>query len=151
MKLNQQPSLVSAVAYGCISSILFIALLALALIETSHAESVSDKYKTHAGTECEQTHNTGKSLELGLEGEPDNTTGTINGRIMLTLKIDLGRDAIESRRIDCRQTMLYEQDRMYMENERLKLELELLRRKVEGDPNAGQTAAQTTVTDGDDW
>lgn len=111
------------------------------------AANVSDKYKTHSGTECERTFNSGKELELSMEHDPE----TDEQKVMLTLKVEFGRGSFESQRIDCRTTMQYEQDRMYLENERLKLELELLRRKVEGDPQAGQTAASTTTTDGDDW
>jgi len=134
MNKSQQLSLAFVLACGFTSN---------ALAVTSQV----DKYRTHSGTECEKSYNSGKDLELSLEADPE----TDEKKIMLTMTIEFGRGGFESQRIDCRTTMIYEQDRMYLENERLKLELELLRRKVEGDPTADQTANSSATTDGDDW
>jgi len=114
---------------------------------TLAAANVTDKFKTHSGTECERSHNSGKELELSVVADPE----TEEKKVMLTMKVEFGRGSFESQRINCQTTMLLEQDRMYLENERLRLELELLKRKVEGDQTAGQTAASSASTDGDDW
>lgn len=113
---------------------------------TSNLYADSDKFKTHSGTECERTYDRDQDLSLSMEADP--VTG--DRKLMLTYTIEFG-GGFKSQRLDCRTTMRYEEDRMYLENERLKLELELLRRKVDGDKNAGQTAAASTNTDGDDW
>jgi len=123
-------------------------VLGCGYINSTHgAANVTDRFKTHSGTECERSHNSGKELELSVIADPE----TDEKKVMLTMTVEFGRGSFESQRINCQTTMLLEQDRMYLENERLKLELELLKRKVNGDPNAGQTSASSTTTDGDDW
>lgn len=131
----------------------------------AYAESQVDKFRTNDGAQCEQSYNTGRKFEFGIAAGEDDTNawnGNFNGferndnvEVFAKWTWELGRDKVESRRINCQRMIHLEQHRMEMANERQALELELLRLQVEAAKeaarNPGQSMLAAPIADGDDW
>lgn len=111
-----------------------------------NAAGLTDKYRTRSGTECSQEYNTGRTMEFGFK-QDSKKDGV---EVFISYNIELGRSKINSKRINCQKTMRLEEERAVLENERLRLELELLRRQVNAPAEATATIAPP-IADANDW
>lgn len=110
---------------------------------------VLEKFRTQGGTECEQSYDSGQSVEFGFKQVPGDGPRSERVEAFISYKLELGRSSVNRMRAKCNKTMYLEEERMVLENERLKLELELLKRQV-SQPEATATVAPPTA-DANDW
>lgn len=121
------PLVVSVVVYGSIVN-----------------AAVTDKYRTESGAECSASYEDNHKFEFGFESAPSLSTeldGNANNiKPFAKYTFSFGGDTKRSR-IDCTTTQNLEQERMKIDNERLLVELELLKEQLNGIKN------KVTVTD----
>jgi hypothetical protein len=122
------PLVVSVVVYGSIVN-----------------AAVTDKYRTESGAECSASYENNHKFEFGFESAPSVSTGldgnaTSNIKPFAKYSFSFGGDT-ERSRIDCTTTQNLEQERMKIDNERLLVELELLKEQLNATKN------KVTVTD----
>ena len=105
-----------------------VLLLAFALGfgSTAKAGDVADKIRTNDGAECSQIYDTGKEATTGIR----LNTGNMEPEIYFEFKFDIGRKKLEDGRIDCRPFAEHEELRMKLDNEKLRIEVELLRNQL---------------------
>ena len=124
-------------------------------VNFAYAETQIDRFRTNDGAQCEQSYNTGREFEMGVEANEGYGQLEDDVRVFAKWTWELGRDKVDRKRISCLNMIHLEEHRMQMANERQALELELLRMQVEAakeaknNPQISETS--TVVADGDDW
>lgn len=113
------PLLASAVSYGSVIQ----------------ADDIVDRIRTSDGAECYQQNNTGQEVTTGVRLRADTLTDRVEPEIYLEFKFDVGRKKLEKNRIDCKPMSELEQVRIKLDNEKLKLEVDLLRSQLEKQNN----------------
>ena len=103
-------------------------LLAFALSfgSTAKAGDVADKIRTNDGAECSQIYDTGREATTGIR----LNTNDMEPEIYFEFKFDIGRKKLEDGRIDCNFIAENEEIRMKLDNEKLRIEVELLRNQL---------------------
>ena len=99
---------------------------ALGFGSTANAGEVADKVRTNDGAECSQIYDTGRKATTGVRLD----TATMEPEIYFEFQFDIGRKKLEDGRIDCRPFAKLEKDRMILDNEKLRIEVELLRNQL---------------------
>lgn len=110
-----------------------ILLLVFVLSYGSNAnaeDNVTDRIRTSDGAECYQSTNTGKEVTTGVRLRGDTLNNRVEPELYLEFTFTLGKDKLDKDRIDCAPMSELEQVRMKLDNDKLRLELELLRNQL---------------------
>ena len=104
-----------------------VPLLACALSFGSIAKAdVTDRLRTNDGAECSQIYTTGKELTTGVRLRGDG----LEPELYMEFKFDLGRKKLDENRLDCNPFAELEEERLELDNEKLRIEVELLRNQL---------------------
>lgn len=105
--------------------LLLLPAFALSFGSIANAD-VTDKLRTNDGAECSQIYSTGKELTTGVR-----LRGTdLEPELYVEFKFDLGRKKLDKNRLDCNPFAILEEERLELDNEKLKIEVELLRNQL---------------------
>lgn len=93
----------------------------------------TDRYRTQNGAECMVSYENNHKIEFGVEGSPQLSTSVGGMDLSITPFVkytySFGANS-RNKRLNCHTTQRLEEQRMKIDNDRLLVELELLREQL---------------------
>lgn len=87
-----------------------------------------DRYRTDSGAECSTSFDSPHSIEMGLRGDTSISSDGLSIEPFITYKYTFNTKPRP--RIDCQKTRRLQEERMMLENEILRMELEALKKQA---------------------